>query len=184
MRSLALARCHTVFGFLCSVATLLQSTLFLNVFPVTVMSFLLWLYLSGSCTDRKGTSKWIINKTNYGRHLFLKPESKWGFFHWAGMRSSVPLADSEDEWGERPSRDLLCSRPELQRLRRVLAMQDQWVTLQPCLEMFPSTCCSFHPLLPLFSASAIRINRKLTTSRQPVRHHDITWRIQSAYFSF
>lgn len=42
-----------------------------------------------------------------------------------GMCSSVPLADSEAEWGEGSRRDLLCGRPELQRLRRVLTLQDQ-----------------------------------------------------------
>lgn len=99
MRSLALVPwCTQFLVFLCIVATLLRSTLFLNVFPVTVMSFLLWLYLSGSCTDRKGISKWIINKTNYVHHLFLKPESKWGFFfigqacaplyHWRTVKMS------------------------------------------------------------------------------------------------
>lgn len=41
------------------------------------------------------------------------------------MRSSLPLADSEAKWGKGPSGDLLRGCPELQRLRRVLALQDQ-----------------------------------------------------------
>lgn len=42
-----------------------------------------------------------------------------------GMRSTLPLADGEAERGAGPRGDLLCGRPELQRLRRVLALQDQ-----------------------------------------------------------
>lgn len=41
------------------------------------------------------------------------------------MCSSLPLADGEAERGEGPRGDLLCGRPELQRLRRVLTLQDQ-----------------------------------------------------------
>lgn len=42
-----------------------------------------------------------------------------------GMRPTLPLADGEAERGAGPRGDLLCGRPELQRLRRVLALQDQ-----------------------------------------------------------
>lgn len=43
----------------------------------------------------------------------------------AGLCSSLPLADSEAEWGNGPGGDLLRGCPELQRLRRVLTLQDQ-----------------------------------------------------------
>lgn len=43
----------------------------------------------------------------------------------AGMRSSLPLADGEDQRGAGPRGDLLCGRPKLQRLRRVFTLQDQ-----------------------------------------------------------
>ena len=35
----------------------------------------------------------------------------------AGMRPSLSLADSEEGWREGPRGDLLCGRPEFQRLR-------------------------------------------------------------------
>lgn len=42
-----------------------------------------------------------------------------------GVRSPLPLADGEAEWRAGPRGDLLRGRPELQRLRRVLPLQDQ-----------------------------------------------------------
>lgn len=53
-----------------------------------------------------------------------------------GLCSSLPLADSQNEWGQRTCGDLLCCRPELQCLRRVFTLQNQWVTQQPHLPPF------------------------------------------------
>lgn len=67
----------------------------------------------------------FLSQVTLKLRISLNGSHKQGVICCSGMCSSLPLADSEAEWGEGPCGDLLCGRPELQRLRRVLTLQDQ-----------------------------------------------------------
>lgn len=88
--------------------------------------------------------------SSFGILVCLKIEIQT--YYSSGMCSSVPLADSEERWGKGPCGDLLCGCAELQRLRRVLTLQDQWVTLQAYLQISSSLLSSYcHLLFPFYS---------------------------------
>lgn len=98
------------------------------------------------------------------------------------MRSSLPLADGEAKRGKGPGGDLLCGCPELQRLRRVLALQDQWVHLEPCLFSAGQTSL----LLFFFALSAVKLARTLffiliSFCKSPVSLmcHNLAWSFNS-----